>query len=315
MKNVLVVGGAGYVGGAVTDVLEDSAHNMKVYDSLVYEDRYMKDIPFVRGDIRDREKLHRVLNWADTVVWLAAIVGDGACALNPKQTVEVNEESVGWFCKHFDGKIIFTSTCSVYGLGRGVLTENSPVNPLSLYAGTKLNTEGFLSKKEALIFRLGTLFGISDRFSRIRFDLVVNILTMRAVLEKHLTVFGGEQCRPLLHVRDVGRMIAKSVDLDVTGIFNLHQSNLRIIDLANRIKGKVPDCEISITPAKFEDTRNYRVSSDKAKEVLGFSPQLTVDDGIVEIRDLVLSNRIKDPNHYLYSNQVFLQRQQEERCR
>lgn len=309
MKNVLIVGGAGYVGGAVTDALKDSAHNIKVYDSLVYEDRYMKDVPFVRGDVRDREKLQKELNWADTVIWLAAVVGDGACALNPQQTIEVNEKSAGWLCEHFDGRIVFTSTCSVYGIGKGILTEDSPVNPLSLYAGTKLYAERFLSKRDALIFRLGTLFGISDRFSRIRFDLVVNILTMRAVLEKHLTVFGGEQCRPLLHVRDIGRMIEKSVDLDVTGIFNLHQSNLKIIDLAHKIKAKVSDCEITITPTKFEDTRNYKVSSDKAKKILGFSPQLTVDDGISEIRDLVVSNRIKDPNHYLYSNQTFLKRQ------
>ncbi|MDP6087764.1 MAG: NAD-dependent epimerase/dehydratase family protein, partial [Nitrospinota bacterium] len=147
MLNVLVVGGAGYVGGAVTDLLMkmEKKYNFRVYDRLLYESEYRKDVDFVYGDIRDAEKLEPHLRWADVVVWLAALVGDGACAANPDLTEEINEESVKWLVRNFDRRIIFMSTCSVYGAKEGMLDENSEFNPLSLYAVTKLNVEKILS--------------------------------------------------------------------------------------------------------------------------------------------------------------------------
>ena len=160
--NVLVVGGAGYLGGAVTDLLMDSQYNVRVYDSLLYEEEYRKPVDFVFGDVRDAVLLKPQLQWADVVVWLAAIVGDGACAADPELTVDVNEGSVVWLVRNFDRRIIFTSTCSVYGANEGVLDEDSPLNPLSLYARTKLNAERHLANSPAIIFRLGTLFGVAD---------------------------------------------------------------------------------------------------------------------------------------------------------
>ena len=138
MSKVLIVGGAGYLGGALTDELKHTANNVYVYDSLLFEDSYRKDINFIRGDIRDRELLKQWLDWADVVVWLAAIVGDGACAINPALSTEINQESVKWLADNFNGRIIFMSTCSVYGAKDGILTEESDVNPLSIYASTKL---------------------------------------------------------------------------------------------------------------------------------------------------------------------------------
>ena len=125
-----------------------------------------------------------------------------------------------------------------------MLNEDSSVNPLSEYASSKLVAEKYLEDSNAIIFRLGTLFGIGDQFSRIRLDLVVNILTTKALQDKKMSVFGGDQWRPLLHVKDVANAIDKTVDGDVNGIFNLHHKNYKIIELAEKIKEKIPDLSL-----------------------------------------------------------------------
>ena len=197
--DILVVGGAGYVGGGIVDLLSKK-HDVTVYDSLIYENSFRKDVNFIFGDIRDYKKLNPIFKKYDAVVWLAALVGDGACAINPTLTHEINAETVSNLIKNFNGKIIFLSTCSVYGAQDGILNEDSSVNPLSEYASSKLIAEKYLKDSDAIIFRLGTLFGIGDQFSRIRLDLVVNILTTKALQDKKMSVFGGDQWRPLLHV-------------------------------------------------------------------------------------------------------------------
>jgi nucleoside-diphosphate-sugar epimerase len=307
MKNVLVVGGAGYVGGAVTDLLRNADVNVRVYDSLLYEDTYRKDVDFVFGDVRETAKLERQLQWADVVVWFAAIVGDGACQLNPELTVSVNQDAVKWLAEHYDGRIIFMSTCSVYGAQDKELDESSPTNPLSLYAATKLKAESFLKDKDAAIFRLGTLFGVGDLFARIRMDLVVNTLTVKAHTVGKISVFGGDQFRPLLHVKDVARAVVANLGTPHRGVFNLHRQNVRIIDLAYQIRNHFPDCVLETTEMPFQDTRNYRVSSRKAKEVFGFDSIHSIDDGIEEVKFLVETGRVKDVDHSRYSNHRFLQ--------
>lgn len=194
--NILVVGGAGYVGGGIVDNLKKN-YNVTVYDSLIYEESYRKDINFVNGDIRDTDKLLPLLANSDVVIWLAALVGDGACAINPELTFKINSESVKFLVENFKKRIVFLSTCSVYGAQDGLLDENSPVSPLSEYASSKVQAEEYLKDANSIIFRLGTLFGISDEFSRIRLDLVVNILVTKALTEGKLTVFGGISGDPL----------------------------------------------------------------------------------------------------------------------
>jgi nucleoside-diphosphate-sugar epimerase len=305
----LIVGGAGYVGGAVTDLLEKSSHQFRVYDKILYEDSYRKPVDFVYGDVRDFDRLKPLLEWADAVVWLAAIVGDGACQLDPDTTIAVNEKTVEWLSNSYDGRVIFTSTCSVYGARDAELDENSPKNPLSLYAATKLKAESLLEGKNAVIFRLGTLFGVGDLFSRIRMDLVVNYLTVKAHTDGRIKVFGGEQFRPLLHVRDVARAIEMVLETTHTGIYNLHRQNVRIIDLSYQVRNHFPDLVIEQTDRPFQDTRNYRVSSQKARDAFGFNSAYSIDDGIDEIKALVENHRIKDLDHSRYSNQRFLQEQ------
>jgi len=309
MSNILIAGGAGYVGGAVTDLLAGGDHRVRVFDNILYEDSYRKPVEFVYGDIRDTAALEPQLDWADVVVWLAAIVGDGACQLDPDTTLAVNQQSVEWLAANYDGRIVFMSTCSVYGAQDTELDEDSSKNPLSLYASTKLQAESYLADKNAVIFRLGTLFGVGDLYSRIRMDLVVNFLTVRAHSVGKINVFGGDQFRPLLHVKDVARGIEKVLFDSNTGVYNLHRQNVRIIDLSYQIRNHFPDLEIERTDRPFQDTRNYRVRSDRAVRDWSFDSVFSIDDGIEEIKALVEQDRIKDLDHARYSNQRYLQEQ------
>ena len=304
--NILIVGGAGYVGGGIVDKLKKH-HQVTVYDSLIYEESYRKDVNFVYGDVRDQSKLLKLLKNNDAVIWLAALVGDGACAINPELTFEINSDSVKFLAENFKKRIVFLSTCSVYGAQDGLLNEDSSINPLSEYASSKVQAEEYLKGSNSIIFRLGTLFGISDEFSRIRLDLVVNILVTKALTEGKLTVFGGEQWRPLLHVNDVANAIEQTIDSETNGIFNLHYKNFKIIDIAEAIVNKVDSAIIETTPMKFQDARNYQVSSEKLLSETGFKAEIDLNTGINEIYDLIANNRIKNVNHKRYSNQNFLE--------
>jgi nucleoside-diphosphate-sugar epimerase len=290
----------------VTDLLVETSHKVRVYDALLYEESYRKPVDFVYGDVRDLETLKPQLQWADAVVWLAALVGDPACALHPDVSVEINQESIKTLAGNFDGRIVFLSTCSVYGAQDSVLDEASALNPLSVYAVTKLEAEKYLADKNAVIFRLGTLFGVGDLFSRIRLDLVVNTLTVRAHRSGEIKVFGGDQFRPLLHVRDAARAIVQNLETKHRGIYNLHRQNVRIIDLAYQVRNHFPDMLIEQTEMPFQDTRNYRVSSDKAQSILGFKATASIDDGIEDIKGLLETGRLKDVDNPRYTNQGFL---------
>ena len=304
MARVLVVGGAGYVGGWLVDRAVEAGHDVLVYDLLLYEDRYLKDVAFKSGDVLDTERLRRSLEWADTVVWLAALVGDPACALDPSLTRKINLDTVRWLADVFDGRIIFPSTCSIYGAQEEELDEDSPTAPLSLYAETKLAAEQLLLQRrpDSLVLRLGTLGGLGDRYSRIRFDLVVNLLTARAKTIGRLQVFGGRQYRPLLHVRDVATAILPHLESGPGGAYNLGSENTTILELAERVIARVAEAEIQLVETPFQDTRNYRVSFGKAERELGFKPRFSTEDAIDEIATLIDDGRVKDPTLAQFSN-------------
>jgi nucleoside-diphosphate-sugar epimerase len=305
--NVLVVGGAGYLGGAVVDLLLQSQHRTRVYDVLLYEESYRKPVDFSYGDVRDAERLRGELSWADAVVWLTAVVGDRACDLNRDTTIAINEKSVAWLARNFDGRILFTSTCSVYGEQKhATLTETSPLNPLSLYASTKISAEKHLAQKNAIVFRLGTMFGVGDSFSRLRLDLVVNTFTVQAFHRGTISIIGGEQFRPLLHVRDAARAIVDNIAAPNTGIFNLHRQNVRIGDLASQVRNHFPDLVIESVAMPARDARDYRVNSDKARSLLGFAPSFSIDDGIEDLKNILRANRLKQIDNPRYANDRFL---------
>ena len=302
--NVLVVGGAGYIGGGVTDVLLREGIPCTVYDNLMYEHQYLKPGDFILGDVRDTEKLGALLPNYTHVVWLAAIVGDGACQVRPELTVAVNQESVRWLADNFDGRIIFISTCSVYGENDDEVDENSAVNPLSVYAETKAAAEEILKDKNSVSFRLGTVYGVSDTYSRLRMDLVVNYMTANAITKGELSIFGGTQWRPIIHVRDVAEAVVSALDKPVRGVYNLGTANYQIKDLGKEV-AEITGCKIEYVDQKFQDRRNYHVSTKRAQKegLLEFNPARTVSDGVKQIKDLVSSGRLKYTENDIYFNE------------
>lgn len=309
-KKILVVGGAGYIGGCVTDWLLMKKIPFSVYDNLTYENHYLKPVDFIFGDIRDYPKLKRLLPNYSHIIWLAAIVGDGACAIKPELTREINQLPLAWLARNYKGRIIFTSTCSVYGVSEKPVTETSPARPLSVYAQTKLKAEKSLlkNKSNTLIFRIGTAYGVGDTYSRIRMDLAVNYMTMNAIRNKKLIVFGGNQWRPFIHVKDIGRILVDNLETPHAGVFNLTTQNLTIMDVAKMIQQET-GCKIITKSQKFRDDRNYQADITKAIGAKIVSPSLkylSVRHGIKEMKELILSNRIKNLAYEFYSNQRHL---------
>jgi len=304
IKKVLVVGGAGYIGGEVANTLIKKKIPFTVYDCLLYESQYLKPVDFVFGDIRDTEKLSKILPNFSHVIWLAAIVGDAACEIKPELTISTNKDSVKWLAEIFNGRIIFLSTCSVYGEHSEIADENSSVNPLSLYAKTKLEAEKYLKDKNALILRLGTVFGLSDIHSRLRMDLVVNYMTARALTQGKIQVFGGEQWRPLIHVKDVAQVIVNNLEKTTNGVYNIATMNFRIKKLGKTI-GELTGCDIEWIEHKFEDQRNYQASTEKAiKDNILFLDEIhSVEYGVKEITKLIESGRVKYTDNDIYFNE------------
>jgi nucleoside-diphosphate-sugar epimerase len=303
IKKVLVVGGAGYIGGGVVDELLQKKLPFTVYDNLTYEPHYFKPAEFVYGDVRDTRKLARMLPDYSHVIWLAALVGDPACAIDPLLTKQINQDTVEWLSKNFDGRILFTSTCSVYGAVAEPVTEESATGPLSEYAKTKLAAESFLKDKNSLIFRLGTAYGISDTYARLRMDLAVNYMTMNALKRGFLEVYGGSQWRPFIHVNDIARFLVENLDTSHTGIFNLATENLTIIDLAKKIQS-ITHCEVKAVEQKFVDDRSYNAVVTKARTA-GILPETTERDilyGATQIKNVVEQNRVNNLNNSFYSN-------------
>lgn len=304
---VLVVGGAGYIGGAVTDLLLAKKIPFRVYDKLVYEHQYLKPVDFIYGDVRDYKKLKTILPEYTHVIWLAALVGDTGCQIDEWMTKAVNIEPIKWLVQNYKGRILFASTCSVYGKSDSMLTESSPVNPLSLYAKSKLESESFLIKHpNTLIYRIGTAYGASDKHSRVRLDLAVNFLSFRAVQQGKISYFGGTQWRPFIHVRDIATAFVNGLNGDAKGIYNLTAENIQIKDLARKI-GDLTKCKVKSTQHPFQDERNYHVSTDKAKRA-GLLDGLkhSLEDGIREMAELASFSRVSPEESDVHFNERHL---------
>lgn len=307
-KKVLLVGGSGYIGGLTCDYLIREGFNVTIYDNLLYEDRYLKDVPFIYGDIRETEKLYNISKDYDTIVLMAALVGDPACSVDPFLTEEINYIAIKNFCDvvSSDKHLVFMSTCSVYGAQDGLLNEESVTNPLSSYASTKLMAEKHILEKNGTIFRLGTVFGLGDTYSRIRMDLVVNVLTMKAVKDGIITINGGDQWRPIIAVKDIAEYVTEACKERYHGVYVLAKENVIIRELGERIAKLIPNTKVNYTEISFQDARNYQVDNQKSLNTFKYKPTVSVEDEVNRMIILFKENRIGNPEDSVYHNGAFL---------
>jgi nucleoside-diphosphate-sugar epimerase len=251
----------------------------------------------------------------DSIIHLAGIVGDPASKIDTVESTEINYLSTKLIvdaASYFQiKKFIFASTCSVYGASDNrLLNESSKINPVSLYAETKLKSENIilnhLSKKVTpIIFRTGTLFGLSERM---RFDLVINLFVGQALTEHKIIIEGGEQWRPFLHVEDAANaylLALQNQKSKIHGIFNLggNELNHQLKDIVNFISQEIHSTKIGYS--KITDKRNYRVSFNKIKKSLDFEPKRTISYGINEIKNAIISKKIKSWKNPIYYNNKF----------
>jgi nucleoside-diphosphate-sugar epimerase/CBS domain-containing protein len=325
-RRILIIGGAGYIGSVMSRHLLKRGFPVSVLDNLMFGYGAIKELDnhpayrFFKGDARNIQDLLTAMNDVDTVVHLAAIVGDPACELDHHATIDINYEASKILveaCLHNKvNRLLFASTCSVYGASKNgeLLTENSRINPVSLYAETKLRSEeAILSKAEpplaVTIFRLSTVFGFSYRP---RFDLVVNILTARALEDNEISIFGGSQWRPNVHVLDVVRAFVAAIEAPKEKIdrriFNLgsEKENYRICELGDLVKEAIPETTIKTVDAAI-DKRDYRVGFDRIEKTLDWEAKVSVPDGIREIIDAYRQKKFGHYSDKIYSNLKHLQ--------
>jgi nucleoside-diphosphate-sugar epimerase len=312
-KKILLVGGAGYIGGLTCDYLIKDGFDVTVYDNLLYENRYLKEVPFIYGDVRDTEKLYNTSKDFDVIVLMAALVGDPACSVDNALTDEINYKAIKDFCDVVspDKHLVFMSTCSVYGAQDGLLNEESGTNPLSSYAATKLKSEKHILAKGGTIFRLGTVFGLGDTYSRLRMDLVVNVLTMKAVKDGEITINGGEQWRPIIAVKDIAGYVTEACKEQYEGIYVLSLENVIIRELGEKISKLIPNTKVNYTEISFQDARNYRVDNSKSLKTFKYKPKVTVEDEVTRMVTLFKENRVENPEDKVYHNGAFLKNKKE----
>lgn len=312
-KKVLVCGGAGYIGGLTCDVLIREGFEVTVYDNLLYENRYLKEIPFIYGDIRDTKKLYNTSKDFDVIVLMAALVGDPACSVDHKLTEEINYKAIKDFCEVVlpNKHLVFMSTCSVYGAQDGILNEESETNPLSSYASTKLEAEKYVLEKGGTVFRLGTVFGLGDTYSRLRMDLVVNVLTMKAIKDGEITINGGEQWRPIIAVKDIAEYVTEACKEEYKGIYVLSKENVVIRELGEKIAELIPNTKINYTEISFQDARNYKVDNAKSLETFKYKAKVTVEDEVSRMMTMFKEGRVLNPEDKVYHNGAFLKNKKE----
>jgi nucleoside-diphosphate-sugar epimerase len=327
IRNVLVIGGAGYIGSALIPKLLEKGYFVRLVDLFLYGEEPIRPfashprLEVVKADFRQIDKVVESMRDMDAVVHLGAIVGDPACAIDEELTIEVNLIATRFIAEIAKGfgvsRFIFASTCSVYGASEELLDERSALNPVSLYARSKIASERVLLSLASpqfapVILRFGTIYGLSGR---IRFDLVVNLLTAKAVTEGKITLYGADQWRPFLHVDDAAAAIVKVLEAPVSQVrnqvFNVgsDEQNYTLQQVGEVIRRLVPNAEI-IHMGSDSDRRNYRVNFSKIQRVLGFKPNWTLEEGVQQVIDALRSGVIADYRDARYSNVKFLKEEQ-----
>ena len=318
IKSILVTGGAGYIGSVLTHKLVELGYNVRIIDSLIYGRDGISDlisknsVELIEKDIRDEKTLNEAVKDIDCIIHLAAIVGDPFCKKIPVAAKQINEDAtkklVNISKKQGVKRFIFASTCSNYGSASTMVDENSPIQPLSLYSKTKVNSENFIlntknSSFEPCILRFATAHGLSPRM---RFDLLLQEFLRDAILDKKIRIYGPNFWRPLSHVDDISNAcittIKSSKNLISGQVYNVGNTSENYTKkmLAEIIQEFVPSTEIEITGSKT-DLRTYKVSFDKIKNNLKFISKKTIRNSIQDILSKIEKGNL-DPRASEFSN-------------
>lgn len=319
-KNILVTGGAGYIGIHLVQMLLDDDYNVTILDNFTFGKSSINHIinhpklTVIEGDVANIKDLVKAVKNNRYVIALAAIVGDPASSIDAEETLNLNYESskiLTEICNFYEvEKLVFASSCSVYGASTsGYLTEDSPLNPVSLYARTRIYSENYILDNSKItsptILRLSTVFGFSPRM---RYDLVVNTLLIRALKDKKFSVFGGDQWRPFVHCYDVARAFKLAIESDRKAthkqIFNVgsNDMNFTIDQIGDKVSAKFPHAEYNKVDEDV-DKRNYKVSFDKITTKLGFEKKYDIEMGLNEmIEKINEDDSLLDYEDKIYSN-------------
>ena len=320
-QRVLVTGGAGYVGSALVPRLLASGHEVTVLDLCLYGDPILPldnpQLHFMREDIRDADAVASAVRGQDAVLHLACISNDPSFELDPELSTTINRDAFEPFVMAAKSagvrRFVYCSSSSVYGVSDAAdVTEESPLAPLTLYSQYKAEGEPIVlgardDNFEAVVIRPATVCGYAPRC---RLDLSVNILTNHAVNKRTISVFGGAQLRPNLHVDDMCDayllMLDASAELVDGQTFNIGHQNLSIDDIATLVKSVVerenPGEPIEIVHTPTNDMRSYHVNSDKIARVLGYRPKRSIEDAVVGLCDAfrngLLPNSLDDDRYF-----------------
>ena len=305
MKNILVIGGGGYVGSQLVPDLIDKKYKVDVYDLFIYGENVLeknKNLKLIRGDIRDLENLDKVIVNYDAVIHLACISNDPSFELNPELGKSINLDCfrpLVEICKKKKVKrFIYASSSSVYGIKTEKnVNENLSLEPLTDYSKFKVECEKILleykdNEFETVIVRPATVCGYAKRQ---RLDVVVNILTNLAFNKRKIKVLGGDQLRPNIHIKDMSRIYIEIIEAEtklVNGeIFNAGYDNMSVNDIANSVK-KIIGNDVLIEREVTNDNRSYHISSDKIKKILNFQPKYSIENAIIDLKLAFEENKL-----------------------
>ena len=297
MREVLVTGGAGYVGAVLVPKLLATGWKVKVIDLYLYGNvlKPHANLIEIKGDIRDKDLLEKIIPGLDAIIHLACISNDPSYELNPQLGKSINYDAflllVALAKKNKVKRFIFASSSSVYGVKETFnVTEDLPLEPLTDYSKYKALCEAHLLKEQTsdftvLILRPATVCGYSPR---LRLDLTVNILTNHAINNNRIKVFGGDQKRPNIHIEDVADLYVASLDYPkekIAGqIFNAGYENHTVRQIADLVKENLGQPEIEIVVEESNDNRSYHISSEKIKRVLGFQPKYSIGQAVRDLK-------------------------------